>query len=209
MFSLKRKRDTPENLTEGKRIPNIVLIGDGCTGKSTFFKLMQNTSNFEFNGNYISTDDHELSKLNFETSDKKSFELFLWDTAGQETRGGELRDAYISSADAIIIMYDLTESKTKENVLSWINQIKKIFKNKVQPPIAVIGNKADYAETLNIRHTNIRDAVLKSYNNGRNIKSFLISIKEDYHINKSIKNEGCLIGLEYILSEYFKTDIKL
>jgi small GTP-binding protein len=211
---MKRNYNEPNNKPEPIKI---VLLGDGCIGKSTLFNKLSNLTDLEytFQKKYKATDNFDFNRLNIDTN-KGTLVIDLWDTAGQENRGGQLRDAYLKGADGILLLYDVTERKTIENITKWLDQIKRVCPN---IPVAVVGNKADLfndlqqSETVKLRECNLqRDVGHKS------IRNFLISIKEDTHIESVMSGffstkttykevEGCMCGLEYLLSELNKTDV--
>jgi len=214
---MKRNYNEPNN---NKPEPvKIVLLGDGCIGKSTFFNKLSNLtdSEYTFQKKYKATDNFDFNRLNIDTN--RGIQVVdLWDTAGQENRGGQLRDAYLKGADGILLMYDVTEKKTIENITKWLDQIKRVCSN---VPVAVVGNKADLfndlqqSETVKLRECNLQRDV-----GHKLIKNFLISIKEDTHIESvtsgffstktSYKEvEGCMSGLEYLLCILNETDIKI
>jgi len=213
------KRNCNE-LNNNKQEPvKIVLLGDGCIGKSTFFNKLSNLtdSEYQFQKKYKATDNFDFNRLNIETN-RGTKVVDLWDTAGQENRGGLLRDAYLKGADGILLMYDVTEKKTIENITKWLDQIKRVCPN---VPVAVIGNKADLfkdlqqSESVKIRECNLQRDV-----GHKLIKNFLISIKEDTHIESETSGfynvktlfkevDGCMCGLEYILYVLSNTDVKI
>ena len=197
----------------------IVLLGDGCIGKSTFFQKMDKLTdeNYKFSKKYKATDNFDFKRLNVKTSEGVVI-LDLWDTAGQESRGGMLRDAYLKGADGVLLLYDVTEKKTKENIPKWLEQV-----NKVSPgiPVAVLGNKSDkFKDLQQTENVKIRDCNLQSWYQNSNVKNFLISIKEDTHIEFSSsffwnstsnieEKQGCLIGLEYILENLLSKKLSI
>lgn len=213
------KRNCNEFNNNKQEPVKIVLLGDGCIGKSTFFNKLSNLtdSEYQFQKKYKATDNFDFNRLNIETN-KGTKIVDLWDTAGQENRGGQLRDAYLKGADGILLMYDVTEKKTIENITKWLDQIKKVCPN---VPVAVIGNKADLfkdlqqSESVKLRECNLQRDV-----GHKLIRNFLISIKEDTHIESvtsgfynvktSFKEvEGCMCGLEYILYVLSSVDVKI
>ena len=196
----------------------IVLLGDGCIGKSTFFDKMDKLKDedYRFSKKYKATDNFDFKRLNIQTSEGTVI-LDLWDTAGQESRGGMLRDAYLKGADGVLLLYDVTEKKTKENIPKWLEQV-----NKVSPgiPVAVLGNKSDKFKNLQqTESVKIRECNLQSWYQNSNVKNFLISIKEDTHIQftssfwSSVSNieekQGCLVGLEYLLEKLFNKKLSI
>jgi small GTP-binding protein len=194
----------------------IVLLGDSSIGKSTLFDRINKLTDTEytFPKIYKATDHFDFNRINIKTNTGNII-IDLWDTAGQESRGGLLRDAYLKGADSVLLLYDVSEMKTIENIPKWLDQIKKVSPN---VPVAVIGNKSDkfndlqQSEVVKLRECNlIRDV-------GHNkIKNYLISIKENTHLefissmfNSKItvkETEGCMIGLEYVLSKIFNKPI--
>ena len=212
----RRYQETVSNIIGDPK--KIVLLGDGCIGKSTFFqKLDQLTDeDYRFSKKYKATDNFDFKRINVKTS-IGTIVVDLWDTAGQESRGGLLRDAYLKGADGVLLMYDLTESKTKDNIQKWIEQVKKVSPG---IPVAVLGNKADkFKDLQQTCSVKIRECNLQKWYNCNQISNFLISIKEDSHLKFTSsfwssaegveEKNGCLIGLEYILKNLFKEELSI
>jgi small GTP-binding protein len=203
------------SISEHKKI---VLIGDSNTGKSTFFDKSNKLSDSEytFSKDHIATDNFDFNRIELDTNMGIKV-VDLWDTAGQENRGGLLRDAYLKGAEGVLLFYDVTAPKTIENIGKWLIQIKKVSPN---IPVAVIGNKSDtlkslqQSESVKLRECNLTRDLGHSM-----IKNFLISIKEDTHLeftsssffsNASYKEvDGCMVGLDYLLSSIFKQTITI
>jgi GTP-binding nuclear protein Ran len=187
----------------------IVLLGDGSTGKSSYYTriIEYHNPDYKFNKKYKATTDFNLKKLNFKTNNG-NIKIFLWDTAGQEKYGGDLRDAYIKGADAAIIMYDVSSRETIKNIGKWLKDIENICND---IPIAVIGNKIDKVENIkSLDHVKIRDSRLRSLYNGSFIKNFLVSVKENtkyeeggFIFSAKINDEGILLPIESLLSEVY------
>ena len=200
------------------RHPKIVLIGDGCTGKSTFFDFIKQktvSKTYRHNKSYNATHNFDIEHINIKTIGNQEFDITLWDTAGQENYGGKLRNDYLLGADAVIVMYDVTSKSTATNINKWLTDIKDISPN---IPVAVIGNKCDEIEKLDLCSTvKIRDSNLARDYGSKNIKNFLISIKENTNISEdsgyfsTSYNEvsGCLIGLEYVISKIAGFEVKI
>tara|TARA_A100001015_G_scaffold321222_1_gene450862 strand:+ start:3028 stop:3678 length:651 start_codon:yes stop_codon:yes gene_type:complete len=213
------KRTYQETVSENKYEPQkIVLLGDGCIGKSTLFHKLNNLNDdeYRFSKKYKATDNFDFNRLQIKTSNGNVV-VDLWDTAGQENRGGQLRDAYLKGADGVLLLYDVTEPKTKDNVMKWLEQIKRVSPG---IPVAVIGNKADKFRNLQQSESvKIRECNLQTTYGCKEVKNFLISIKEDTHIeftssfwssNTNIEEKrGCLIGLEYLLQNLLESSIKI
>ena len=196
----------------------IVLFGDGCTGKSTMYEKLCNLTNadYKFQKNYSATDNFDFIRIQIKTT-IGNISIDLWDTAGQENRGGKLRDAYLKGADGVLLFYDIGEKKSALNIPEWLSDIKKVAPNTV---VAVLGNKSDKINDLDqCESVKLRECNLQRDVGHLSIKNFLISIKNDTHIvsnsnfwsSKITYNteQSCLIGLEYILSNLYKQTIKI
>ena len=151
----------------------IILVGNANVGKTTFFnKIKNNNYKLEKHSSTIGVDFSVFHKINNDINIK----INLWDTAGQENRGGKLRDAYLKGADGVLLLYDVTERKTKDNILDWITQIKNVAPS---VPVAVLGNKSDkFKDLQQSESVKLRDCTLQSTYENKNIRNFLISIKE-------------------------------
>jgi len=76
--------------------------------------------------------------------DGKKIKLHIWDTAGQE-RFRAITKAYYQGAHAVIFVYDVTNSPSFINLVTWMEDCSAHL-NKNQPPVMVlIGNKVDCA----------------------------------------------------------------
>ena len=226
---MKRTHNTmnsDESETSNKRIKptilgtpkKIVLLGESSIGKSTFFDKMNNLANsdYQFPKNYNATDNFDFNRIDINTN-KGVVTIDLWDTAGQENRGGKLRDAYLKGADGVLLLYDMSNKETIVNISKWLDQVKRIAPT---IPIAVIGNKADkFSDLQQTEAVKIRDCNIERDIGHKKFKNFLISIKEDTHLessssywssNVTVKEEpGCMVGLEYVISTIFKTPLTL
>ncbi len=115
----------------------ILLLGDSSVGKTCF--LMRYTDN-TFQEIHMSTIGLDYKLKNVQLDDGKMVKIQIWDTAGQD-RFRSITKNYYKGAHGIILIYDITNQKTFENVKNWINQIKEEVSNKVT--IILVGNKID------------------------------------------------------------------
>ena len=109
---MKRGYSEINNVSTLEGSHKIVLLGNGCIGKSTMFDKLVKLKNkdYKFPKKYKATDNFDFERLSIKTS-AGYVEIDLWDTAGQENRGGKLRDAYLKGADGVLLLYDVTENK--------------------------------------------------------------------------------------------------
>ena len=70
--------------------------------------------------------------------------MHICDTAGQERFRAIARNLY-KNADGIVLMYDISNKKSFQDIKDWINRIKdNIDLNKIG--ITIVGNKIDLEE---------------------------------------------------------------
>jgi GTP-binding nuclear protein Ran len=168
----------------------IALVGDGATGKTSFFNRIASGTcvDYKFSKVYDATHGCNICQIEYMIG-IYPITVHLFDTAGQE-KFGMLRESYLSGADAIIVMYDLSEKTTKHNVMTkWIPEIRKILTSTQYSkyvPIAVIGNKNEKDE---IDLSGFRTATLVgAYDPCKfgPIDHFNISVKADDNLMKPI-----------------------
>ena len=78
----------------------------------------------------------------------KNVKVQIWDTAGQD-RFRAITKNYYKGAHGIILIYDVTNQLSFDNVSNWINQIKEEASDKVT--IFLVGNKIDDVENRKIQ----------------------------------------------------------
>ncbi|PIC17991.1 hypothetical protein B9Z55_024040 [Caenorhabditis nigoni] len=70
----------------------------------------------------------------------KKVKLQIWDTAGQE-RFRSVATSYYRDADALLLVYDIANRQSFDNVRDWLSHIKEHGKEAVQ--VTLVGNKCD------------------------------------------------------------------
>ena len=66
--------------------------------------------------------------------------LQIWDTAGQE-RFRTITVSYFKGAHGIVLVYDVTERDSFENIQHWVHQIRENADERVR--LILVGNKCD------------------------------------------------------------------
>lgn len=114
----------------------LLLIGDSGVGKTcVLFRFSEDA----FNSTFISTIGIDF-KIRTIDLDGKKIKLQIWDTAGQE-RFRTITTAYYRGAMGIMLVYDITNEKSFDNIRNWIRNIEEHAATDVEK--MVLGNKCD------------------------------------------------------------------
>ena len=113
-----------------------IIIGDSAVGKSN---ILLRYAHEKFNEDYQATIGVEFGAKNVEINNK-TFRIQIWDTAGQENFRSITRAYYKNSVCAIIV-YDITNKESFNNIQNWIEDCK----NQCPKTIffVLVGNKND------------------------------------------------------------------
>jgi small GTP-binding protein len=116
-----------------------IIIGSSGVGKTAILKRLVEDS---FSSDSQSTIGVEFDSTLIEV-DGQQVKLQIWDTAGQE-RFRSIAKAYFRNAVGVLLVFDICERKTFDEVNAWLNDVHALC-----DPTAVvilIGNKADLQE---------------------------------------------------------------
>lgn len=117
----------------------LLLIGDSGVGKSC---LLLRFAEDAFTDSYLSTIGVDFKIRTIEV-EGKTVKLQIWDTAGQE-RFRTIAAAYYRGAHGIIVVYDVTDGESYENVKGWLTEIDRYASEGVHK--LLLGNKSDLSE---------------------------------------------------------------
>ena len=175
----------------------IILVGDTGTGKTNILSKYAKNS-FESNSKPTVGVEFFSKRINI---NGKFIKMQIWDTAGQE-RYRSIVSGYFKDTKGFLIVYDITNKSSFNNIDKWINEIM----NSIQNPLMIlIGNKSD----LNFeRKVSIEEALEKAERHncdiyevsaldGKNIDYIFLNI--NYKILKKISQE--INGKENIFNE--------
>jgi len=128
----------------------LLLIGDSGVGKSCLLlRFADNT----YTDSYISTIgvDFKIRTLDI---DRKTVKLQIWDTAGQE-RFRTITSSYYRGAHGIIVVYDVTDKVSFNNVKQWLGEIDRYACQSVNK--LLVGNKADLVEKKVVEYNEAKE----------------------------------------------------
>uniref|UniRef100_A0A915B603 Ras-related protein Rab-28 n=1 Tax=Parascaris univalens TaxID=6257 RepID=A0A915B603_PARUN len=109
-----------------ERVLKVVVCGDGASGKTS---LCMRFSQDNFGRHYQQ----------------------IWDIGGQSIASPMLQK-YIFGAHGALVVYDVTNSSSFENLEDWVNIIKKITKTQEKPAqLSLVGNKTDLEHRRAVR----------------------------------------------------------
>lgn len=117
----------------------IVLLGDAAVGKTTIRKKFAEGVTSK---RYIMTIGVEVSTKDITlvyNGKPRNVTLVIWDLGGQLyfTR---MRSSFYQGTSGAILMYDISNRKSFDNLTSWINEIKSFISD---VPLVLVGNKID------------------------------------------------------------------
>ena len=160
----------------------IGLLGDSMVGKTA---ICNSFMKVEFNPDTISTIGHEKLEKKYTLKNGKEMRILLLDTAGQE-RFKAIATTVLKAVNGVIVVFDVTEQKTFDNVDEWLQKIKDDLSD---PNVVIFGNKIDKEG----RKVSREDA--ENFAKKLNLKYFETSAKLHQGINE---------GFDYIINESYK-----
>ncbi|KAM7154747.1 ras-related protein Rab-28 isoform 3-T3 [Molossus nigricans] len=118
----------------------IVVLGDGTSGKTSLATCFAQET---FGKQYKQTIGLDFFLRRITLPGNLNVTLQICDIGGQ-TIGGKMLDKYIHGAQGILLVYDITNYQSFENLEDWYTVVKKVSEeSETQPLIALVGNKID------------------------------------------------------------------
>ncbi|KAF2600605.1 hypothetical protein F2Q68_00007801 [Brassica cretica] len=162
-----------------------LLTYAGGVGKSC---LLLRFSDGSFTTSFITTIGIDFKIRTIELDDDKRIKLQIWDTAGQE-RFRTITTAYYRGAMGILLVYDVTDETSFNNIRNWIRNIEQHASDNVNK--ILVGNKADMDESKRVystrkfihKFTSVgKSCLLLRFSNGSFTTSFITTIGIDFKI---------------------------
>ena len=165
-------------MTEGSEFAfKILLLGDSSVGKTCFLKRYTDNT---FQDAYLSTIGFDFKYKLVTLEDGKIVKVQLWDTAGEE-RFRTIAKSYYKGAHGIVLIYDVTNRKTYDNIRKWMNQIKDDSSSNIS--IILVANKIDCENEF--RQVTKEEGEVLAKNN--NLPIFEASAKDNINVEESFK----------------------
>ncbi|RXN07558.1 ras-related ORAB-1-like protein [Labeo rohita] len=176
----------------------LLLIGDSGVGKSC---LLLRFADDTYTESYISTIGVDF-KIRTIEMEGKTVKLQIWDTAGQE-RFRTITSSYYRGAHGIIIVYDVTEQESFNNVKQWLEEIDRYACENVSK--LLVGNKSDLASKKVVDFTTAKEFAesLKipfletSAKNANNVEKAFLTMASEIQKRvgtESVQNEAVKMG---------------
>ena len=114
----------------------VILVGMSGTGKTNIIKALVDKPFVDENDSTLTSSFVSKSiKIN-----KKTYNLEIWDTAGQEVYKS-LTKLFIVGSKVVIFVYDITDKSSFNELDYWVKTVKDILGK--TPIYAIFGNKKD------------------------------------------------------------------
>lgn len=189
-------------------IYKFIIVGDSFVGKSC---LLLRFVDLNFRNQHDLTIGVEFGSKIINISDNNNnnehipIKLHIWDTAGQELFKSIIRSYYRGAIGAILV-YDISRRETYDNIIFWLNDVKK--NNNMNIQYILVGNKSDLE-----RKVSYEEAFIFAENNGLlyiessakeniNIDNIFIELTkkvyENVEINEINQNNICGIYINKI-----------
>ncbi|CAK9436400.1 uncharacterized protein LODBEIA_P09580 [Lodderomyces beijingensis] len=181
-------------------IMKLLLVGDSGVGKSC---LLLRFVEDKFNPSFITTIGIDFKIRTIESKGKK-IKLQVWDTAGQE-RFRTITTAYYRGAMGIVLIYDVTDARSFENVRNWHQTVTQHANEEAQ--IFLVGNKCDDEENRQVSKDQgeelahelgvpFLEASAKTNQNVEEIFYELAGMIQDKHVDEPASSGGGAGGID-------------
>ena len=153
----------------------IILIGDSNVGKTT---ILLNYVQNEFNEDMIHTVglENKVKIMNIRGFRAK---VQIWDTAGQE-KYNSLSQQFFRNVDGILLVFDLTNKDSFNNIKKWLNEIKANSDHSIKK--LLVGNKADMKDKIKVSKT-----MIDNFCNEKKLKYMEVSAKNNQNVSNAFE----------------------
>lgn len=179
------------NLVVEKSI-TLILLGDSNVGKTCFFTRFNKN---QFKDSFLSTIGMDKESKIYKYNDEQC-KITIWDTAGQD-RFKSLPKKYYQNTDGILILFDVTNKESFNDVAVWMNEINDNTK---------FEEKEEFENIENYENENIENK--KKPKKENKVIVYLIGNKID-KLNRCVSKEDAEEKAEFYGIKYFEMSCKL
>ncbi|KAI6651967.1 hypothetical protein LOD99_4512 [Oopsacas minuta] len=155
----------------------VIIVGNGGVGKTSFITRYVHN---EYLKSYKPTlgVDFFVKKLDIDNGSR--VHLHLWDIQGQEC-AMNMTSTFYRKANAAILMFDITQRKTFEDIRIWKQDIDtKIFRDTC--PCILLGNKSDLKAMQEVEESEMKNLCQEL----GFVHYSEISVKQNFHVKESM-----------------------
>lgn len=154
----------------------VILIGNGTVGKTS---LVRRFIEEDFGHSYKQTIGLDFFIKQLVLPGDVQVALQVWDIGGQ-TIGGKMLGNYIYGAQAVLLVYDVTNYNSFQDLEDWFGVVKKTFKGEEMPYVALIGNKSDLSHMRVVKPDKHND-----FADSNEMYSYFVSAKTGDGVSRS------------------------
>ncbi|XWV25288.1 rab family small GTPase [Tupanvirus deep ocean] len=155
-------------------IIKIIIVGESGVGKSA---LLSRYCDNNYSINYTSTIGVDFRTKTLDINNKK-VKLQIWDTAGQE-RFRSITSSYYRGANAVMLVFDLTNIHSFARLEIWMRQIKQYMPDD-KHKIILVGNKCESSSASNVDRNMVKELCSKN-----NIEYIETSAKQNINVEEA------------------------
>jgi len=127
------------------KVIKLVALGDGAVGKTS---LIRHWAENKFEKTYLKTLGVDITDKSIILGHNTKIKIVVWDLAGQESYKS-YRSAFYQGTEAIMIVADVTNPATFDNLPTWRDEISQFVGIKV--PTIFLANKCDLVEIRKVQ----------------------------------------------------------
>lgn len=157
----------------------LCILGKAGTGKTSLSRRLTQKEKYRHNYYQESTIGAAFTTTKYKDEEGNESKIDIWDTAGQE-RYRALAPMYYRAAAGAIIVYDITNKESWEDIYYWVEELKNNRDENL--PILIVGNKYDMKKKMEVDCEKIN-----KYCKDKNITNIFCSALDGYNCEKILE----------------------
>ncbi|CCW59533.1 unnamed protein product [Phytomonas sp. EM1] len=143
----------------------VAVVGAPTSGKTAFVQMVHSNGT-TFPKKYLMTMGCDFVIKEVRVSEGDSVEVTILDVAGQKLYE-QMVPVYLETANAFIVMYDISNRSTFEECEKWVNKLREV---RCDLPLLLVANKSDLMDK-----SEVSDALAQSFAGSHKMKFFKCS----------------------------------